>query len=253
MAQHCPDFEPRTPTHLPGEYHPRIWRNGWPSVAKSRKESEAYPNALSAARRASAVSVYRLLQQLASVFETLTPSRRNREAFGPALRHLLILACTEVEAAWRGVLFANHHANAMKPKPRLSTQDYVHLLQPMRLDSYQLRLALYQDEWTETVTPFANWNHKQSSESLAWYAAYNATKHDRETSGDRANLRAVIDAVAAAVALLVAQFGEEAQEVRAVLDHNAGFEVVGKPVWEPAELYFAADEHGCRAVPLWKS
>jgi len=192
------------------------------------------------------VSVNRLLQQLSLVFETVEPASANADVFGPALRHLLIVACTEVEAAWRGILSANSYPQAA----RLTTNDYVKLLAPMRLDEYALRLALYQDEWTEIVTPFATWDPTQATQSLTWYDAYNATKHDREGSRSRASLRAVIDAVAAAVILLAAQFGEDAPDVRAALNHMSGFELVAEPSWHATELYFPADSTATRSNEL---
>ena len=114
-----------------------------------------------------------------------------------------------------------------------------------------VRLALYQNEWTDDLAPFASWNSANSTASLPWYDAYNAAKHDRENSRARANLRAVIDAVAASFILLAAQFGEEAPEVRVVLDHMSGFELVREPTWDARQLYFPADEYGFQRMTLW--
>lgn len=252
LARRFRGFTSREPTLLPGHYYPRIWRNGWTAAQDCPRNFDAYPRDLAVARRAAAASVHRLLQQLSAVFETIEPTLANADVFGPALRHLLILACTEVEAAWRGILVANRHARALVPDARLNTTHYVELLAPMRLNEYELRLALYQDEWTDVVAPFARWAAANPTASLSWYDAYNAAKHDREQSRGRANLRSVIDAVAAAIILLVAQFGDDAPEVRAVLDHMSGFELVREPSWASDELYFPADEHGFERVTLWR-
>ncbi len=203
------------------------------------------------ARRGTAVTVHRLLEQLARVFESIEPARANAGAFGPATRDVLFLACTEVEAAFRGVMVANGHRGGRDATYRFSMRDYVQLLAPMRLNEYRLRLALYQDEWIDEVSPFATWSTTAPTQSLNWYDAYNAAKHDREGARNRATLRAVVDAVAAAYLLLVAQFGKDSREVRHVLDHIAGFEFVSEPTWRHDELYFPADAAGFNAVQLF--
>lgn len=252
LARRFRHFTSREPTLLPGQYYPRIWRNGWTAAQDCPRNYDGYPHELAVARRAAAASVHRLLQQLSSVFETVEPTLANAQVFGPALRHLLILACTEVEAAWRGILVANRYARSLVPDARLNTTDYVNLLTLMRLNEYELRLALYQDEWTDVVAPFSRWAPANPTRTLPWYDAYNAAKHDREQARARANLCAVIDAVAAAFILLTAQFGEDAPEVRAVLDHMSGFELVREPAWAADELYFPADEHGFERVTRWQ-
>jgi hypothetical protein len=88
---------------------------------------------------------------------------------------------------------------------------------------------------------------------LSWYDAYNAAKHDRKTNRHRANLQSVIEAIGAACILLVAQFGDRAVEIRAVLDHIAGFTFETQPEWKSDQLYFPADEVGFEAVPIFGS
>lgn len=237
----------RPATLLPGQYHPRIWRNGWSHTSDCRGFDAEYPRGLAAARRSAAASVHQLLVQLAGVFDVVEPSDTNRTAHGPEMRRVLLLACMEVEAAARGILTVNRYPDTN----RLNTSDYVELLEPMRLNEYALRLTLYRDEWQYPVTPFLSWNSSHPTRSLSWYDAYNAAKHDRESNRHRADLQSVVDAVGAACILLVAQSGDRAAEVRAVLEHIAGFVFESQPEWRPEQLYFPADECGFEAVPLW--
>jgi hypothetical protein len=249
QARHHPNYVVRRPTHLPGQFHPRVWRNGWSRTRDCPGVLAEYPRSLGAARRSAAASVHQLLVQLAGVFNVVEPSDANRTAHGPEMRRVLLLACMEVEAALRGILLANGYA--MPPNNRLTTNQYVELLEPMRLNEYSLRLTLYRDEWQHPVAPFANWTRAHPSASLPWYEAYNFAKHDREGERHRADLNAAIDAVAAACILLVAQFGDRSVDVRAVLDHIAGFLFERQPEWTSDQLYFTADEFGFEAVPLF--
>ena len=52
-------------------------------------------------------------------------------------------------------------------------------------------------------TPFADW---QSGHSLAWYQAYNVSKHDRAQELKAATFRHLIDAFCGLSAVLAAQF-----------------------------------------------
>ncbi len=236
------------PTLMPGQFFPRIWRNGLRATGRCPRDQQAFPRDLQIWRRDGAIAVHRLLEQLAFVFDVIEPCSANVNAFGPATRDLLFLACTEVEAALRGVLLANQQSGNEDAVKRLSTKDYVSLLGPMRLNEYRLRLALYQSEWDLPVSPFEAWNDDAPTRSLPWYDAYNAAKHDRENARRQATLRACIDSVAAACILLVAQFGTDSNEVRRVLAHVAGFEFVSSPVWRHDEQYFPASVDGFRAV-----
>jgi hypothetical protein len=52
-------------------------------------------------------------------------------------------------------------------------------------------------------TPFSSW---AEGDSLTWYDAYNATKHDRHEQFEQASFTNLLDAVAGLVALLASQF-----------------------------------------------
>jgi len=128
------------------------------------------------------------------------PSTANSAAYGHLIRELLILACMEVEASWSAVLRENGVT-----RQRLNTTDYIKLLQPMALDTYQLSLSSYQH--FPCFTPFGGWDAARATQSLIWYDSYNKTKHDRESNLHLATLENAIHAVGAAVVMFYAQYG----------------------------------------------
>ena len=74
-----------------------------------------------------------LVAQLEHICRTIYPDGANLEASGHDIRNLAILACTEVEAHWRGVLQQNGIS-----RNRLTTNDYVKTCSAMALSEYAL-------------------------------------------------------------------------------------------------------------------
>ena len=175
---------------IPGQYFPRIYRG----------RENAAPDA--EARNATVRVARALFERLEDVFKLIEPVATHQDVFGHELRHLLILAATEVESAWKAVLRANHY-----PGDRWTTRDYVRLQTAMKLDAYAVKLAGFPS--FGEVVPFAGWSAANPTESLPWYSAYNANKHNREVYLKRATLGAAIDACAAVHIMAVAQFGSE--------------------------------------------
>jgi hypothetical protein len=201
--------------------------------------AELHARACGAAR----ASARNLFAQFDQVFRYVEPSHDNRETYGDQLRSLLILACTEVESSWRAVIVANGGADE---DARLSTNEYVAVLKPMRLDEWSVSLSAYPEYGS--VYPFKGW-HKESdataqppkvgpTRSLPWYAAYNATKHNRESNLRDATLEHVITAMCAAYVMLVAQFGPEVPKIGR---HSAPvswlFQIDAFPDWPVEEFY----------------
>src|SRR5581483_8710890 len=109
----------------PGAYYPRIAR---PIDQHANDSPGLLPDYWQAPDQlvGSLNQVRSLVGLLDSVFQTVHPVSANMACFGSAIRNLLILACTECEAQWRGVLIANGCA-----EPR-TTADYIKLLPAMR-------------------------------------------------------------------------------------------------------------------------
>lgn len=235
IRRHTPWFEPdgRSPFHKlnlqPGEYYPRIARPidqhpdeapGWsPGV---RRET----NVVAVARG----QLTTLTRQLDRICQTVQPLPRNFSTFGHDIRNLLILACSEIEAHWRGVLTANG-----TNKDRYNTRDYVMLRRAMKLDEYSVTFPNY--PWLEDISPFGGWgNGGKPTQELRWYAAYNAVKHNRETEFEEATLFHVFEALSACIVMMAAQFGlNEGLGQRSEL--RASYQFSALPKWPPSEIY----------------
>jgi hypothetical protein len=171
-----------------------------------------------------------LTSMLDQICQTVHPEGTNLDVFGHAIRDLLILASTEVEAHWRGVLAANGHLPA-----RPTTMDYVKLAEPMRLGEYAISMPCF--PWLDPFAPFNGWTVTGSpTKDLTWYRAYNETKHDRDLAFPRASLRNAFHALCACVVMAIAQFGSEAAlGVGTLLSTN--FVLEKRPRWRPEQIY----------------
>jgi hypothetical protein len=227
---------------LAGRFHPHMAR---PEQAGQGTDNIWYPgeaeerSTIAKARGQLAV----LTRSLDEICQTIHPEGPNLDVFGHDIRNLLILACTEAEAHWRGVLVANGQV-----LERPNTVDYVKLAEPLRLREYAVSIAAF--PWLEPIAPFRIWGATGApTQELAWYHAYNDTKHDRDRQFARATLRNAIEAVCANVIMTVAQYGLE----RALGDGSlliANYTMVETPNWSPADLYSPPyDEAGRMAEP----
>ncbi len=211
----------------PGRYYARMAR---PSDQNPTQAPGSLPNAYRHQDTiiASLNQVRSLVSMLDSIFQAVHPTQANMAAFGGTIRNLLILASTECEAQWRGVLVAN---NIVPQRP--STTDYVKLAPAMRLREYGVSLRHF--PWLPPSQPFGGWDGKAPTKSLPWYDDYNAAKHDREGAFSRASLQSAINAVSAVWIMIAAQFGHSA--VREFDDLERYFELSGVPRWPYVEVY----------------
>ena len=185
--------------------------------------------------RSMALAQYHLLHsRLEAILRVVQPNEENLNSFGHEIRDLLILACTAVEGQFKGILRANEYAFALNNRGeiRASTNDYVKTLAPMKLDSYEFVLTI--EPSAPSFTPFGNWDCGAPTESLDWYTAYNAVKHDWEAEFSRATLSHAISAVTACRALHEAQFLQASE----VMNHGTLFAGVAKPTWSHHEKYW---------------
>ena len=171
-----------------------------------------------------------LTRQLDRICQTVHPTPATFAAFGHDIRNLLILACTEVESQWRGVLIVNGMT-----RDRFSTNDYVKLCPAMRLDEYAVSFPNY--PWLAPIRPFAGWgNTGKPSQELGWYDAYNAVKHNREAGFVRGTLEHAFAAVTACAIMMVAQYG-----IPTGLGQQSGllafFDVSATPSWPLCDVY----------------
>src|SRR5262249_17378075 len=135
------------------------------------------------------------------LFLYIEPQRSSLSSYSHKTRELLILACTEVESAWKRYL-------RLAQKTPLNgydytTNDYVRLRDHLFLPDYELILKPYD---LQPVRAFGGWDACQPTKSLDWYDAYNLTKHDRDRHFDKANLKNCISAVCAYLAMFSVRF-----------------------------------------------
>lgn len=211
----------------PGGYFPRMAR---PEANHSGESLGALPNigeetfTLTSALN----SMRSLVGALDLIFRTVHPVDANMKCFGDSIRNLLILACTECEAHWRGILAAN---NALPKDPR--TRHFIKLKKAMRLDEFAVKLHQY--PWLGSFRPFAGWNVDFPTKSLLWYDDYNASKHSREIEFHRSTINSAINSVIAVWILIVAQFGYDG--IRKFRDLSEYFHLEFVPLWRFSEVY----------------
>jgi hypothetical protein len=214
-------------TLKPGQYYPRIARpnDQHPTQTPGNlpgdwKIDQTVFGALGQIR-----SLVGLLDQ---IVQSVHPVDANFNCFGTSIRNLIILAATECEAQWKGVLRSNGVTRA-----QLTTNDYVKLKDAMRLDEFEVRLRHF--PWLSGFAPFKNWNSQSPTKSLEWYNTYNSVKHDRETHFEHATLLRAFEAVAALWIMIAAQFGIGA--LREFSDLGSYFELAKVPTWRYSDVY----------------
>lgn len=219
----------------PGRYYPRIAR----PIATLDNEKLWLPGTANEQRYLTSAQnqLGSLIDDLRTICRVVQPARATLSVYGHEIRNLLILAATEVEMHWRGILIANGRKNTC------STRHYVNLAEPLKLLDYTVRFHSCPD--IGPVIPFAGWDSTAPTKSLPWYAAYNGVKHNREFEFESASLGNAFDAVAACAALLVAQFG------RGALTHElSSFLTVEAPTWIIGDMYLMPETEGnWRPVP----
>lgn len=215
-----------------GAYHPRIWRGQSRPSDPFRAFRPIDPRSIGASSYVDSIVAARsLFDRFEALCRAIQPAKVNFTTYGHHCRELLLLVCTEVEAALRGVLVAN---NGAAPGARLSTNHYVHLLKPLGLADWCVTLRDYPD--IGELRPFRAWSVDAPTKSLGWYDDYNAVKHDRELSFSRATFGSVLFALAALHILLGAQWGPEIFSAWFEAERSP-FLTEQVPVWSPAEMY----------------
>jgi hypothetical protein len=212
----------------PGQYYPRMARplalavqpSLWsPNGSTDRSHIAGAQNQLNS-----------LTRQLEAICRVVQPSPLTLNVYGHEIRNLLILAATEVEMHWRGILVANGLV-----RESYATTHYVKSADPLRLREY--RVSFYPFPDIAATQPFLGWAPEKPTASLGWYAAYNGVKHNRENEFAKATLERVFEALAACVVMLVAQFGRTAL----TSDLSIFFEIE-EPDWPLEEMYLSPED-----------
>lgn len=131
-----------------------------------------------------------LIQKLQDVLMYIEPSENGLKAYSHKLRELLILACTDLECAFKDYKFGKNE--------RLS--DYKQILKLVDLSKYKIALASYSVKYESC--PFKNWK----TSKLGWYDAYNKTKHNRNDAFNLATLENCLNAVCANIIMFCVRY-----------------------------------------------
>ena len=139
------------------------------------------------------------MKWVVQIFKVIAPNCHQFGVYGHAIRNIIILACTELDARMQSIL-AN---NGVAPNGNYFVmKDYFKLKEALRLDEYELSFYRYGD--LGTFSPFSSW---ENDEQLHWYQAYNHIKHNREKHFAEAKLFNAINAIMAYAIILIAQYG----------------------------------------------
>lgn len=158
------------------------------------------------------VRAFLLIQNdLKTIFEYVEPSDECRSAYSYRIHALLIRTCIEVEANFKAILEENTFT---APTNRsLNMTDYRKVDATHHLSSYEVMLPIWNGA-PPTFRPYEQWKAKRGLPnnggiSLPWYQAYNASKHDRHVEFKKANLEALVMAVAGLLVLISSQFRDQ--------------------------------------------
>ena len=215
-----------------GCFNPRVWRGIPKSPGFGGYEGVAPSPLIYSSRKQATVAATSLFSGLVELFRYVEPSSTNDQCFGHRARELLILACTEVESHWKSVLLQNMANPPASFKP--ATKDYIKLAPVLRLKDWRVTLKDYFGY--RFIAPFERWDIAKPSQSLEWYSAYNAVKHDREGKFEQAQIQFVIEAMAAVHVMLAAQWGPEIH-TNSFTGSFSPFHIISMPTYAPNEQY----------------
>jgi len=146
------------------------------------------------------MNVHILLKRLRLIQEVISFSNDNLKTYGYEIRNLFLLACTELENSFNGVLSSNQYKAGNR-----RTKDFIKLNEPLYLSKYEIEFKIYPN--LNKYKPFEEWNFKEPTKSIYWYDSYNKTKHDRETFLNLSTIDNLLTSISACLVMLYAQFG----------------------------------------------
>lgn len=211
----------------PGAYYRRMARpiSAYPTESPGYNPDNRHSQTLIETSRGQLAA---LREQLERICRVVHPTEKTFGTFGHDIRNLLILASTEAEAHFKGVLKSNGcSANG--------TKEYAKLSPAMKLGEYAISFPFY--PWLEAKRPFEGWGPSATpTKDLKWYDAYNAVKHDRETQFELSTLENAFLAVSGVVVMMAAQFGwvDGLRQRGRLTDF---FQLNAAPKWHPSEVY----------------
>lgn len=157
------------------------------------------------------VRAFLLLQKdLIDLFNYIEPSDTALKTYSFRIQELFIRTCIEIETNFRAIFAMNKYS---KDLMKLNITDYYLINRSHFLSKYCVKLPFWSEQlMTANRTPFESWDNPKSKKEpwvLNWYQDYNKTKHDRSNALNVATFENLIDAFAALVIVLSAQYMSE--------------------------------------------
>lgn len=137
-------------------------------------------------------------KDLLNLFDYIEPSDINLKTYSYRVHELLLRASVEVEANFKAILRENGYCK----QGNWNIDDYMKVNDSHFLSAYEIVIPNWYGS-RNSINPFESFKEKKSPE---WYKAYNATKHDRHQTFQKANFENLIGAVAGLLVLLSSQF-----------------------------------------------
>jgi len=180
--------------------------------------------------------VMHLYERLLDFGRSVDLSPLNLQVHGNATRDLLIVACFEVEAIFKLLIFEDFQT------ARGNISLYWNVAASAKLSDYQIG---FPDIPTiAPLTPFSQWSGSGATKytPLNWYQSYNTIKHNAIEGNAPATLANVLNALAACYALLTAlafpSLMHLSSNKRVQDKYTQSFDVFRKPEWSAGEHYW---------------
>ena len=192
---------------LPKPYH-RNWRAIKPGPNSGYSNWGYIIDKQYAQSPAHYVRAYKIVQaDLERLFEYVEPSPESLQTFSYRIHELLMRVCIEVEANFKAILTESIYSpqvdrfgNPIYNMPIYKKLDITH-----HLSAYEVILPIWNGP-QRVIRPFEDW---KSGQSISWYRAYNASKHDRHEEFKHANMKHLLNATAGLLVVLSSQFGTQ--------------------------------------------
>lgn len=144
-----------------------------------------------------------LQKEIIDLFEYVEPAYKNLKTYSYRIQQLLMRTCIEIEANFKAIF--NENTFTLKSEDHWNINDYRKINVSHHLSSYTIKFPRWEGKCNE-FRPFQPW---AENESLSWYRAYNATKHNRVKKREQANFYNLLSAYSALAILLAAQFRDK--------------------------------------------
>ena len=172
----------------------------------------------------------------------------NLEVHGNATRDLLVLACFEVEALFKLLIYEDFQT------ARGNISVYWRVSESAKLPDYSVS---FRDMHSiGPLTPFSGWGNGETKYvPLPWYQSYNSIKHNSIEGNGPATLANILEAIAECYVLLSAlnmpTFQQQGNNKRLMDTFRGSFEMVSAAQWTAGEHYWKAPGKALRFLEVF--